>query len=573
MNIIQMQDRLKDLSDNQLRTYVENPRNMQGSGVGQGGTSGGYIPTYLVLGEMKRRKDSRSKYQGEKAQQKTTVADDLITEQGIGGNQMTRNPMSQPTAGVGTPQPQEPVNPAMLASKGIGQLNPGAVKQMNDGGIVGYAGTDGVSLVGEDKPGLKEIQAQNQQTDYSLGNFIQQASDYNDKYFGEASVAPPPTGSYSKVGEFFSSFTDPENPTERLEKNRDKALQLVNEEKLKYSYGIFDKMDDKEREFADRKLLELADIEKNLLDDSVGPQAPEEIISETTTDETITKDVGQGNSNQGLSGDEPPTSGAADFLNNMAMEKQREEMIEKGYNRFNPAGGPVEPVKDYTVAEYQKEVDEANKAFGIEDREAFFANRKKLIESEKEDIRKEQQDDLNTNLMETGLRIAQTGDIFGQGAEGIKRYSRSTKDARKMKKLVDKEMRAVDGMERAEARGDAKGYMKERKVRKDTQLAQIKMNMDAYGDYLKSQADRFGKRSKDWIAAVAEATKIHGSSQANVAARYAGNDAAFKRDIYVTATEIFGGKVPEFIDPGSAKTAKERGPGIYTKTTDSYWSS
>tara|TARA_R110000822_G_scaffold72064_1_gene173550 strand:- start:372 stop:2093 length:1722 start_codon:yes stop_codon:yes gene_type:complete len=573
MNIIQMQDRLKDLSDNQLRTYVENPRNMQGSGVGQGGTSGGYVPTFLVLGEIKRRKDSRSKYQGEKAQQKTTVADDLVKEQGIGGNQMTRNPMSQPTAGVGTPQPQEPVNPAMLAKKGIGQLDPGAVKQMNDGGIVGYAGTDGVSLVGEDKPGLKEIQAQNQQTDYSLGNFIQQASDYNDKYFGEASVAPPPTGSYSKVGEFFSSFTDPENPTERLEKNRDKALQLVNEEKLKYSYGIFDKMDDKEREFADRKLLELADIEKNLLDDSVGPQAPEEIISETTTDETITKDVGQGNSNQGLSGDEPPTSGAADFLNNMAMEKQREEMIEKGYNRFNPAGGPVEPVKDYTVAEYQKEVDEANKAFGIEDREAFFANRKKLIESEKEDIRKEQQDDLNANLMQTGLRIAQTGDIFGQGAEGVERYSRSTKDARKMKKLVDKEMRAVDGMERAEARGDAKGYMKERKVRKDTQLAQIKMNMDAYGDYLKSQADRFGKRSKDWIAAVAEATKIHGSSQANVAARYAGNDAAFKRDIYVTATEIFGGKVPEFIDPGSAKTAKERGPGIYTKTTDSYWSS
>ena len=72
MNIIQMQDRLKDLSDNQLRTYVENPHNMQGSGVGQGGTSGGYVPTYLVLGEMKRRKDSRSKYEGEKAQQKTT---------------------------------------------------------------------------------------------------------------------------------------------------------------------------------------------------------------------------------------------------------------------------------------------------------------------------------------------------------------------------------------------------------------------------------------------------------------------------------------------------------------------
>lgn len=165
MNIIQMQDRLKDLSDNQLRTYVENPRNMQGSGVGQGGTSGGYIPTYLVLGEMKRRKDSRSKYQGEKAQQKTTVADDLITEQGI-GNQMTRNPMSQPTAGVGTPQPQEPVNPAMLSSKGIGQLDPGAIKQMNDGGIVGFVGG------GEPGEKLRKVQAQNRKTPYGLENFF-----------------------------------------------------------------------------------------------------------------------------------------------------------------------------------------------------------------------------------------------------------------------------------------------------------------------------------------------------------------------------------------------------------------
>ena len=563
MNIIQMQDRLKDLSDNQLRTYVEKPRNMQGSGVGQGGTSGGYVPTFLVLGEIKRRKDSRSKYEGEKAQQKTTVAEDLVTEQGI-GNQMTRNPMSQPTAGVGTPQPQEPVNPAMLASKGIGQLNPGAVKQMNDGGIVGYAGKDGVSLVGEDKSGLKEIQAKNQQTDYSLGNFIQQASDYNNKYFGEASVAPTPTGSYSQVGEFFSSFTDPENPTERLENNKDKALQLINNEKLKYSYGMFDKITDEERAFNDGKLLELEDIKKNLLDDTVGPKAPEEIISETITDETITKDVGQGNSNQGLSGEGPPDSGAPEFLNNMAMEKQREEMIEKGYNRFNPAGGPVEPVKNYTVADYQKELDEANTAFGIEDREAFYANRNKLIESEKEDIRKEQQDDLNANLMQTGFDIMETGNIAAGAKRGVERYTRSEKDARKMKKLVDKEMRAVDGMERAEARGDAKGYMKERKVRKDTQLKQIKMNMDAYGDFLKSQADKYGKRSKDWIAAVSEATKIHGSSQANVASRYAGNDAAFKRDIYVTATEIFEGKIPSFIDPGSANTLKERGPGIYT---------
>lgn len=126
-NIIQIQDDLKNVSDQDLVNFVKRPT--------------GQVPSYLALGEIKRRKETRERYQGQKDQQKTTVAEDLVTEQGI-GNQMTQNPMSQPTTGVGTPQPQEPVNPAMLASKGIGQLNPGAVKEMNDGGIVGYAAGD-----------------------------------------------------------------------------------------------------------------------------------------------------------------------------------------------------------------------------------------------------------------------------------------------------------------------------------------------------------------------------------------------------------------------------------------------
>lgn len=128
-NIIQIQDDLKNVSDQDLVNFVKRPT--------------GQVPSYLALGEIKRRKETREKYQGQKAQQKSTVAEDLVSEQGI-GNQMTRNPMPQPTAGVGAPQP---VNPAMLASKGIGQLNPGAVKQMNDGGIVGYKTGDVVQGV------------------------------------------------------------------------------------------------------------------------------------------------------------------------------------------------------------------------------------------------------------------------------------------------------------------------------------------------------------------------------------------------------------------------------------------
>jgi len=572
MNIIQMQDRLKDLSDNQLRTYVENPRNMQGSGIGQGGTSGGYVPTYLVLGEIKRRKDSRSKYEGEKAQQKTTVAEDLVAEQGI-GNQMTRNPMSQPTAGVGTPQPQEPVNPAMLAKKGIGQLDPGAVKQMNDGGIVGFEGG------GEPGEELRKVQAQSQQTDYSLNDFpgLGNLDLLRNKTYEE-----PEDESYSAFGRFLKGAPPSieEQKKNDLNLGTKKILDNINRREKQFKYSIFTDLTDEDREYRDAEIAKLKTLKDKVIDSHrkgklYSDSDTEEIISETTTDETITKDVGQenSNSNQGLSSEEPPTSGAPEFLNNMAMEKQRKEMIEKGYNRFNPAGGPVEPVPDYTVADYQKELNEANTAFGIEDREAFFANRRKLIESEKEDIRKEQQDDLNANLMQTGFDIMDTGKIAAGAKKGVERYTRSEKDARKMKKLVDKEMRAVDGMERAEARGDAKGYMKERKVRKDTQLAQIKMNMDAYGDYLKSQADRFGKRRKEWIDALNWAEKTV-KGDGNLSTRYTGPNgmARYKKDIYNTALEAYNnpGRMPEPIKAYTDLTPKEAGSDI---NTDSYWSS
>ena len=281
-------------------------------------------------------------------------------------------------------------------------------------------------------------------------------------------------------------------------------------------------------------------------------------------DETIKEQIvkPQGNGFTGMVGiDKNPPPGLGP--NNLGGD------ITKGYNRFNPAGTPVDPPPNLTVAQYQKDLIEANAAFGLEPAKDYYAAQRKLVEEEKAELLEDEQDYTNLNLMQTGLDIAETGSIFGGGKRGIEREILNKKDAKKLKKISEKEERAIRGMERAEISGDAKGYMKERKVQKEQQLAAIKLNMDAYGDYLKSQADQFGKRSKDWIAAVSEATKIHGSSQANVASRYAGNDAAFKRDIYVTATEIFGGKTPTYIDPGSANTATERGPAI--KPTDQFW--
>ena len=66
-NIIQIQDDLKNVADQDLVNFVKRPT--------------GQVPSYLALGEIKRRKETREKYQGEKAQQQTTVVDDLVAEQ------------------------------------------------------------------------------------------------------------------------------------------------------------------------------------------------------------------------------------------------------------------------------------------------------------------------------------------------------------------------------------------------------------------------------------------------------------------------------------------------------------
>ena len=362
MNIIQMQDRLKDLSDNQLRTYVENPRNMQGSGIGQGGTSGGYIPTYLVLGEMKRRKDSRSKYQGEKAQQKTTVADDLITEQGIGGNQMTRNPMSQPTAGVGTPQPQEPVNPAMLSKKGIGQLDPGAVKQMNDGGIVGYAAGDLV----------RKTQAENAQLNYGMSPY-------------SSSFADP--------------FRQPDLELLREKKSliNDLEGQIAGVEAQPNTLDKFDTLKELSRQL---KVAETTPIKgggyeqgdetlftSTLIEDVVEPDGSSEVLKEQIEDVSKVEPIpnkSQENSNEGMAGYIGEGDLAADMLNK---------------NAYDSVYGKDEAIEQLSQEDFMKE---------LTGKDSAFAKQQKTTKEFKEDLLKRADDKIMSTdeiLMNVGFNM------------------------------------------------------------------------------------------------------------------------------------------------------------------------
>ena len=65
MNLIDIEDRLKDLSDQQLMQQMQRPD--------------GTAPQFLVMSELKRRKEMRDKAP---APETTTVKDDLV-QQGI----------------------------------------------------------------------------------------------------------------------------------------------------------------------------------------------------------------------------------------------------------------------------------------------------------------------------------------------------------------------------------------------------------------------------------------------------------------------------------------------------------
>ena len=133
MNIIQVQDRLKGVSDDALKGYVTNPT--------------GDVPTYLALGEIGRREDVRKEYQAAQADQpQKTVAEEKLAAmpQGIGAltqGMMPQAPQNTPQAPQGIAQPpMASMNPA-IAQTGVANL---PTQNFEAGGVVGYKKGGGI---------------------------------------------------------------------------------------------------------------------------------------------------------------------------------------------------------------------------------------------------------------------------------------------------------------------------------------------------------------------------------------------------------------------------------------------
>lgn len=124
MNIIDLQERLKDLPENALMQEMQAPT--------------GTAPQFLVLSELKRRKRIRDDYQRQQAQGMQTVAEEAITaagmpQEGIMGlaqGMAPRSAIAQDTGvndmmrqdSVRAPQPEQPM---MMAGGGVLKMQPG----------------------------------------------------------------------------------------------------------------------------------------------------------------------------------------------------------------------------------------------------------------------------------------------------------------------------------------------------------------------------------------------------------------------------------------------------------------
>ena len=168
MNIIKIQNQLKNAPDDALVGYVQNPT--------------GHVPTYLALSELQRRKEMRNSYQANKPEEKT-VAEDLVQEaqpqpqmDGVAGL-----PEAQPMMEAMAPPPEMPMQ--QMAQGGLAELDvgnmfneenyaSGGIVAFDDGGPVQYFEQGGTSRLGDYFRDLKATNLEKQKENKLINDLL-----------------------------------------------------------------------------------------------------------------------------------------------------------------------------------------------------------------------------------------------------------------------------------------------------------------------------------------------------------------------------------------------------------------
>jgi len=456
-NILEQQEIARNLSETQLIEYAKSP-------------NPSVIPSYLVTAELMRRKSNKDK---EAKAPDFTVAQEVVAEaeQGI-MSQMQRQAPKMPPGGFVPPMQQRAPQPQ--------QRRP----QMNPPGIMGQMRPQ----VPQRPGGVANTQPQQQMTREQImargvptlpnpGNRLGQGGMAQGGIIGYAPGGP--IAEYSRQGLYFpgqynakgvgagynpyiNSNITPSNPQGLYQNLKpemiDERIETLTETlKPGYERGQFEMSE----EDTQRNIAELREQQEFGLEGRSDAQISESFQS---TDEII---------------DDPQSLGRYTPYPDSTSDFKLPEVSER-----------------LTTDEYMDKVNKSNAAFGVQSSEDFYAPRMARIAEEKAELLKDEQDDLNLNLMQTGLGIIESGNIPGGAKEGVERYIASKKETKKMNKLVEAEGRAEERMQRTEDRGDAKGYMTATKDREALQFKQVELNIKMKGEELKANAARGSKWAK-----------------------------------------------------------------------------
>ena len=127
MNLLQVQDDLKNFSQDQLVKEMQQPS--------------GSTPQFLVLSELNRRKRVKGDFEARQAQQQPTVAEEVVASAGVPQNQM-----------MGMP---EAMAPQSAVSEGVGTSAP---MKMASGGLMQFGNDIRSSMSQQIDPYLEEIE-------------------------------------------------------------------------------------------------------------------------------------------------------------------------------------------------------------------------------------------------------------------------------------------------------------------------------------------------------------------------------------------------------------------------------
>ena len=114
MNVLQVQDALKDFSEEQLVKEMQMPS--------------GQAPQFLVLSELNRRQRMKQDFEARQAQQQPTVAEKLVAaagapQGGIGAMAQSMAPQTDMAMNTGVSQMEEPMSGEVMAMQGGGMTS------------------------------------------------------------------------------------------------------------------------------------------------------------------------------------------------------------------------------------------------------------------------------------------------------------------------------------------------------------------------------------------------------------------------------------------------------------------